>query len=408
MGHTYLCRVFGVAWIFYSTVFPFNVLGQSTFTSINLTNSQVRLKWTGGSGPWLVLASDSSTNWTWNQFAVATNSWVDLPFDATGSRFFRMGEVAGSVAVEDARQIWTNAPYSAFTGLASFSNQLFCLFREASAHVSWDGRIRVISSADGTNWGSAALIASRVSSGDLRDPKIMTTPSGQLMAVFAERTPGNAGPYGDYQSQVSFSSDGTNWSSYTAIGPPNVWLWSVTWNQSTAYSMGYDVSSNRFIRLFSSPDGRNFTQITTNLFTEYPDETRLLFRPDQTCVALVRRDLGPGTALLGLSPPPYTEWTWRELPLFIASPALQLLPDGRIVAAGRRFSPNGDLNTSLLWLLPDAGQIVDACALRSSADTGYPGIVYRDGKAWISYYAGDGVKSSTIYIARVRFPGPSN
>jgi hypothetical protein len=395
--------LFGVACIVCALISPVVGLGQSTFTGIYLTNDQVHLEWVGGNGPWILQESDLATNWSWTQTAVATNLSVDMPFNPTQSKIFRLSEVGGSVVVEDVRQIWNFAPYNAFTGLAWYSNQFFCVFREASAHVSWDGQIRVIRSADGTNWGSAALISGLVTNADLRDPKIMTTPSGQLMAVFAQRTPGNAGPYGDYQSQVTFSSDGTNWSSYTPIGEPAVWLWSVTWNQFTAYSMGYDVSSNRFIRLFSSPDGRTFTQITPDLFTQYPSETRLLFRPDQSCVALVRRDLGPATDLLGLSQPPYTNWTFQALDVHIASPALQLLPDGRILASGRLYHPNGTLTTSLLWLLPDAAQIVDACDFPVSADTGYPAIVYRDGKAWITYYAGDGT-TAAIYIARVHFP----
>ena len=61
----------------------------------------------------------------------------------------------------DVRHIWGQAPHSAFTDLARFKGRWYCVFREGSAHVSPDGAIRVLSSADGMVWVSAALLAIR-------------------------------------------------------------------------------------------------------------------------------------------------------------------------------------------------------------------------------------------------------
>ena len=44
----------------------------------------------------------------------------------------------------------------------------------------------------------------------------------------------------------------------------------------------------------------------------YGDETTLIFREDGTCYALARRDEGSRSALFGIAPPPYTEWTWLD------------------------------------------------------------------------------------------------
>src|SRR5688572_24160679 len=74
------------------------------------------------------------------------------------------------------RKIWDQAPHNAFTDLVRFQDRWFCVFREGQGHVSPDGALRVIASADGEKWESAALITSPNS--DLRDAKITVTPKG--------------------------------------------------------------------------------------------------------------------------------------------------------------------------------------------------------------------------------------
>src|SRR5262245_30003291 len=74
----------------------------------------------------------------------------------------------------EVRKIWDRGAHNAFTDLVSFNDAWFCVFREAKAHVSPDGAIRVLTSADGKAWDSAALIESKFM--DLRDPKIVVTP----------------------------------------------------------------------------------------------------------------------------------------------------------------------------------------------------------------------------------------
>ena len=79
----------------------------------------------------------------------------------------------------DVRKIWDAAPHNAFTDLARFHDEWFCVFREAEAHVGGDGKVRVIVSRDGESWTSAALIAE--DGIDLRDPKICVTPDERLI-----------------------------------------------------------------------------------------------------------------------------------------------------------------------------------------------------------------------------------
>src|SRR5688572_861904 len=81
------------------------------------------------------------------------------------------------------QKIWDTAPHNAFTDLIRFQDQWLCAFREGQGHVSDDGAIRVISSKDTTNWHSWSQV--KMTGVDLRDPKICTTPGGELMLTTA-------------------------------------------------------------------------------------------------------------------------------------------------------------------------------------------------------------------------------
>src|SRR5690349_9577926 len=89
-----------------------------------------------------------------------------------------------TLTLVESRRIWDAAPHNAFTDLIRFKGEWFCVFREGQGHVSPDGSLRVISSRDGEQWQSAALITSPTS--DLRDAKITETPDGRLMLAGAE------------------------------------------------------------------------------------------------------------------------------------------------------------------------------------------------------------------------------
>ena len=68
----------------------------------------------------------------------------------------------------EARKIWDRGAHNAFTDLVRHRGRWYCVFREAKGHVSPDGKIRVLTSSDGTKWTSAALLTRAKS--DLRDP----------------------------------------------------------------------------------------------------------------------------------------------------------------------------------------------------------------------------------------------
>lgn len=297
----------------------------------------------------------------------------------------------------DVQRIWDQAPHNAFTDLVRFQDRWYCVFREGEKHVSPDGALRIITSEDGKHWESAALLTSENS--DLRDAKITATPGGQLMLSGAEAM-NRPGDY-KHQSLTWFSNDGRHWSPRYEVGDRDFWLWRTTWHERTAYSFGYRTQGDHpSIRLYTSRDGKKFDTLVENAFdTGYPNETSLVFLPDHTCYCLLRRDGTPNTGLLGIANPPYTEWAWKDLGVKIGGPHMIRLPDGRLVAAVRRYE-NGP-STSLHWLDPEKGVLTEFLKLPSGGDTSYAGLVWHKPLLWVSYYSSHEGKTS-IYLARVQ------
>jgi hypothetical protein len=221
----------------------------------------------------------------------------------------------------ECRKIWDHAPHNAFTDLVRFHDGWLCVFREGGSHVARQGSIRVIQSRDGEKWRSCALIRDEL--GDLRDPKLSLAPGGRLMLLAAIALPQPNSL--KHLSVVSFSTDARHWSKPVPVGDPNIWLWRVTWLKGASYGLGYSTDGSQFVRLYRSQDGRNFKTVVPRLLDNkdklgQPNESALVFLPDETALCLLRRDGHPGTALLGQSDPPYKEWTWRDTGLRVGGP----------------------------------------------------------------------------------------
>ena len=295
--------------------------------------------------------------------------------------------------------VWDRGPHNAFTDLARLNNRWFLAFREGAAHVSPDGKIRVLSSVDGEVWSPWAELSHPVA--DLRDPKLAVTPDRRLMltAAGAMHPPSDA----RHKTFVWFSTEGRDWTPVQMIGEPDLWLWRVTWYQRKAYGMGYSTDGKEsFVRPYFSPNGRDFQPLADAALREgSPNETSILFANDDTALCLVRREAGTKTAMLGRSRPPYRGWQWTDLGARIGGPHMIRLPDGRIVAAGRLY--DGQQRTSLCWLDLETNSLVEFLKLPSSGDGSYPGLVWHDDQLWVSYYSSHEGRTS-IYLARVRIP----
>lgn len=323
------------------------------------------------------------------------------------------------------KKIWGQAPHNAFSGLTRFQEQWFCVFREGEQHVSLDGNLRLISSADGQDWESAGLFKSpHLDLTDMRDGKVGIAPDGKLMVI------GTAAVHGECKERQSYSwlsEDGIHWSEPVAVGEKDMWLWDFTRHNDTIYAAGYGMPgttrAESGVRLYESEDGVNFT-VTTTMRQENgavpggtgtvpngttsgrmrASETAILFHQNRG-VALLRRELldrAPGqqaaTALLGTALAPYEDWTWRELEIHVGGPALIALADGRIIAGGRKPFPQS--HTALWEVDLENGRLRELITLPSANDSSYPGFIWHDDLLWASYYSGHEGKTN-IYLAKL-------
>ncbi len=350
---------------------------------------------------------------------VASQSGIPPTFNPSGSSFggariptldtpagnatVAIGAVAEGVLnraeLVNVEKIWAEAPHNAFTDLIRFRGRWYCTFREGSKHVSDDGQVRVISSADAVAWSPAALMGQEGL--DLRDPKLSITPDNRLMlsAVAVYQNPKR------HQTLAWYSLDGRNWGIAFKIGDENIWLWRVSWHRGNAYSLGYSTTDSRFLRMYVGPEGLRFQTVAEKVLDRnMPSEATLLFsRKDDSAVCLLRRDAGPGTAMLGKSRPPYRGWEWTDLGVALGGPNMIRLPDRRIVAAGRLYDPRP--RASICWLDEKEGTLDEMLALPSGGDTSYPGLVFHEDLLWVSYYSSHEGQTA-IYLAKVRLPSP--
>jgi hypothetical protein len=206
-----------------------------------------------------------------------------------------------------------------------------------------------------------------------------------------------------HRTYVWHSHDGRTWSEAKAVGDPDVWLWRVRWVGDRAWGIGYSTrSEDRFTRWYRSGNGTEYVPVISRLdVVGYANEHDFVELPDGRLVCLLRRDGNPGSAMIGLSDPPYDTWEWKDTGTGVGGPALIRLPDGRLLAAVRLY--DGKVRTSLVWLDTGKGTLKEFLTLPSGGDTSYPGLVWNDEthELWIGYYSSHEGKTS-IYMARVK------
>lgn len=297
------------------------------------------------------------------------------------------------------KRIWDRAQYNSFTDLTRFGDRFYCVFREATIHgVEAGGAVRIVVSDDLESWESVGLFALPV--WDLRDPKITLTPDGRLMVTAgARRRP-------DMRNFVWFSEDGELFDPGHEFAERGAWSWRVTWHGGMAYTVGREVDmqayarGEHFIRLYRSDDGINYEVLVEQLFVGgRPNEATLLFLDDDTGLCLLRRDEEDCAAQLGTAEPPYVDWQWQDLGLRMGGPNIIALPDGRLIAGGRKYLT--DLGRTALWEVDRAsGSLRELLELPSGGDTSYPGFLWHNGGLYVSYYSSHEEKTC-VYLARV-------
>ncbi len=291
------------------------------------------------------------------------------------------------------QKIWDQGKHNAFTDLIRYKGNWICVFREGAGHVSPDGGLRIIGSKDAKKWESYAFV--QQAKGDLRDAKITINADNQLMLFGASALHQPAAM--KHQSMFWTSDNGKKWSKAINVGDPNFWLWRVTFKGKEAYGIAYQTSGGRSVRLYKSTDGKLFKTYVKDLgIKNYPNESSILFLKDGSALCLLRRD--PHKGMIGRSKPPYKDWNWKELNKRIGGPHMIQIPGGEIITATRFY--DGKVRTGISRLDIKNNKLDELVTLPSGGDTSYPGLVWHEGKLYVSYYSSHEGKTS-IYLAVV-------
>ncbi|MEN9637815.1 MAG: hypothetical protein RL077_6219 [Verrucomicrobiota bacterium] len=318
---------------------------------------------------------------------------------------------ATTVEVVDNRKIWDAGAHNAFTDLVRWHDRWWCTFREADDHVGGDGAIRVITSADGAKWESAARLTEK--DVDLRDPKLTVMPDGRLMLNCGGSIYLGTKQLKGRRSRVIFSGDGRTWTVPQKILSEGDWLWRVTWRGDTAYGAAYRSGLGGSaapgpeweLSIYRTKDGVNFERVKDMEVRGRPNETTLGFAPNGDMMALVRRETDGFMGHIGTAKPPYTMWSWQESNHRFGGQNFIRLPDGRWLVGNRDYTKiepqkKGGATTMIAELGQD-GKLTTLVNFPSGGDTSYPGLVWHDGLLWVSYYSSHEGKTS-IYLAQLK------
>lgn len=311
--------------------------------------------------------------------------------------------------IVEVQKIWSAGNHNAFTDLVRWQDRFWCVFREAKGHVGGDGVIRVLTSADGTAWTSAAALSEPGI--DLRDPKICITPDNLLMITMGGSVYRGTKTLQGRQPRVSFSLDGRSWTGTLPVLQDGEWLWRVTWHKGKAWGVSYRTqprqartlengtsvpATDLLASLYSSDDGLHWQLAADLQIDGRPNEATVRFEDDRMLI-LIRREAGDKRAWLGSAKPPYKTWNWQATAHQLGGPNFLQFPDGQWYAAGRRYP--GGARTVLFRL--SNNDIAPILTLPSGGDTSYPGMVWFNDQLWMSYYSSHEGRSS-IYMARIQ------
>ena len=292
------------------------------------------------------------------------------------------------IEVVDTRLIWSESKHNAFTTLISYNGYLYCAFREAISHHSYDGEIRIIRSKDAKKWESISLIS--IPQEDLRDPKFILN-DNQLNLFFLSRTKTK------HFSYSYISNNGEEWSQINK--EQDTWRWGATRFKGEVYSVGYS-GKDKEGEIYKTQKGESWVSVKDRLFPDvhsYPNETALFFSSNKRLYALLRQDKKEKMALIGISEPPYEVWNWKNLGIRIGSPSGLLVKENLILACVRLYNP---VRTSLVWINPLNGDFYEEVVLPSGGDTGYADIVKHKGVYYVSYNSSKNLTGQTsIYLS---------
>ncbi|MCB1225778.1 MAG: exo-alpha-sialidase [Verrucomicrobiales bacterium] len=316
----------------------------------------------------------------------------------------------GQAELVKVEKIFEGAPHAAFTDLIRFNNLWYCCFRVSDGHAGGtDGKIKVLLSSTGKNWVEQAEI--ELPGVDLRDPKLEVLPDGRTLLLMMGGSVYEGGTLKGRMPHFSTTQDGKVWTPPLKLLGEGDWLWRVTLNaaDSQLYGVAYNIypekgappeePENR-ARLYSSANGSVWRLVADLQVPGKPNEATVRFLDGGRAVMLLRREGGDRKGVIGVSEPPYRQWSWTPQAAPLGGPNFIVLPDGSMVAGSRGFGKTPGAHMVLFKMTETSLEPV--LELPSGGDCSYPGMVWHDGMLWVSYYSTHEDGKTSIYLAKVR------
>jgi hypothetical protein len=219
------------------------------------------------------------------------------------------------------QKIYSDGRHNAFTDLIYFKRKYFLAFRNGTSHLSWDGKIVLLSSTDGKEWTEFKkfLFANRL---DARDPKLFLKGKRMFLGF-----PLRMEESGKWQSQIFVTStqNGKTFNRLKRVYRVGFVNWRPKTYKKYIYAPFYYVGniedfSTWGVELYYSSDGFSWRPISTIYEGDGANETEIEFVKDKI-IAVIRRE--GKSSILAIAKPPYTNWEYKDLGRQLHSPCIK-------------------------------------------------------------------------------------
>jgi len=297
--------------------------------------------------------------------------------------------------------------HAAFTDLIAcpfdkHTHALLSCYRCAENHVSLDGIIEICRVVPQT--GKRTYCRLVLPGWDLRDPKFLQQGKNLILYAYAKNKDRQSGR--TTTKMVSyFSVTGQSWSTRHDFGDHGWWLWRISSNENYTIGLAYNRKHNK-LNLYSGDPRKQMEVRKQGVLSKtlhgvgYPNESHIVIKENNDAIAVVRRDADTFTAKLGHSRPPFTQWKWHDLGIYIGGPCMINIANDYLLISGREYDGNAFVTS--IWLLNTRTRnLRHLLILPSSGDNSYPGMAYKDDTLYVSYYSSHIDQQARVYLAEI-------
>ena len=366
-------------------------------------------------------------------FVVVLAAWQTVSVAQSPSPKKTSAEVSITARIVSTQLVKQRQDTRSSTDLAVFKDQLFLTFLDRWTTGSGESCIRVMTSADGSAWTTAATIRQqerdhylvRRHPGEYRGLRLDDTPrfsieSENRLSIRAVDAKFNSREFDTRRLVAWSSSNGTDWSQQSALNEILQWSeMAFSGGKGYAYQYGGPCGEALGMKILATDDGKQMHELHeyVNFEVSTPERAGLFFDDANRMGCLTPMYGGKiesvkkgdyALAYLGTAAPPYENWTWKKTNLAIWSPRVVSVPKvGLIVVAEIRSDP---IRTSLCSLDIDSGKLTELLSfgdLRTEQlgiDNHEPlgaedlpiGLAAHQGHVWVSYNHG-----GAVYLAKI-------